>query len=565
MAKFLWVGSTAGAYVANAGTTAWIASNIVDQYNFNKSGNWYVSSIINGTYRWGATSGTPSNGDTVIFGGESSVTTPTGFYNNTESFGWTAAKSPCLFGGFSGGVGSGSWSNTSGVASGTTFTTPLNYIIGNMGAYTFPYLGGGITGDVANWCALRDGVSAGWHTLQYSSGIRDPQQNLKLKWKTYNSFTNTKTLNGFPVDAAGVSYTNTFIYDFDAVKAIVQVGSTGATGATANSGLVQNILSFTSRGAGLRVRNGSIGTVILNSGSIGPWNYPEQIQLSPYGTYNDCGIELYNSIIGSLDVYKWQATYVRGCTLGLVNVYPVAYGVSNVVPTYTSQVPLEFVSNINALATFNDLYGGVGFTTGDITSSYNKMNLVYTPITVRVNNQPDTVTSITSQSQGTKQTVIIGDRGGVVPVTIPTINIQSGILSQGATAYETFGTFSYMPWAVEFAGSATVTTINNINGYIYTNDSIDVDATLKLSEIYLSSVGTVDFGQKKALFDNWLIGGLCASTGQIDGGIIFNDESGRVLGSQGLRLWNTQSKVFNTINARIAGAPKSTTPGNIIA
>jgi len=212
MAKYLWVGM---------GATSGSGTNIVDQYCFNKSGNWYSQQVINGTLKWAATSATPSIGDAVIFG-----TDPSGSGSN---LGWTAAKSPCLFGGFSGGVGAGVWANTGVTATvGTTFTSPLTTITvyGVQSGYKFPYLGGGISGDIATWCAARDGVTAGYYTTANSSGFRDPTQNLRLKWSSNAYINNTATYLSSEADGITnpANYSYTYKFDLSLVGPTNQVG-----------------------------------------------------------------------------------------------------------------------------------------------------------------------------------------------------------------------------------------------------------------------------------------------------------------------------------------------------
>ena len=572
MAKYLWVGSTASAYPGPmAGASAYINANLVDQYNFNKAGNWLVQVIQGGQIRWVSTSATPGGGDTVIFGGEFFGAAPglSGF----ESNGWTAARSPCLFGGFSGGVGNGSWSNTSGVGAGTSFSTPLLVIQGDLEkGYNFPFLGGGLTGDVALWASYRDGISAagpGWYVKAYSSGVRDPQANLKLKWKNFNQIWNNRPLGAAPGETAGITYTNTFIYDFDGVKALTQIGASGACGATANFGTVSNILNFSGKGgAGLRIRSGSINTVYINP--QGPGANAEEIQYSTYGSYNDCGVELYNSFVKQLYINKWQATYVKGCTLGNVDVYPIALSVTRYSnpPRYEGQAPVEIASNIDVNATLTDILGsGLTWSSSDYSQYMGNLNLQLAAPTVRINAIGDIVSSPSLQS-GNRHTVVVGDRISNATISIPKINIYSGLVTglsgSNGSATEVTGIFPYMPWAVEYAGTVLVTTMFNYGGSIYSNSDISPDATLNISEIYLSDTGTLDFSKRFSGFDQWLIGGLCASNGQIYGGIIFNDETGKVLGSAGVRLWNTQTKANNTINTRIPSAPPaSTQPPNI--
>jgi hypothetical protein len=566
MAKYLWVGNTAAAYSPNGNTASWTTANIVDQYNFNKVGNWYGITVGSGGLKWISTQATPGPGDTVIFGGEGFAAIPGLSY--AELNGWTAAKSPCLFGGYSGGVTSGSWSNTSGVGIGTTFSTALNIVMGNIEkGYNFPYLGGGITGDIASWCAIRDGVSAGFHQKAYSNGVRDPQANLKLKWKNYNQIWNIRQLQAAPADVTSVNYLNTFIYDFDSVKALTQIGASGSAGATANSGSVQTILNFLGRGgAGLRVRSGSIDVAYINMMNQGgapadSYNY------ASYGSYNDCGIELYNTFIKELNVAKWQGTYLKGCTLANATVWPIALGVvqNSNPPRYTDQATFEFASSVDVNATLNDLAAGFTWSSSDYSQYYGVITLV-SGVTIRNSSGiGDTVYLAPSQQTSTKHTAIIGDRVDNKTISIPKINIYSGAAS-GVSGFDATGTFPYMPWAVEFAGPSQVTTIFNYGGYVYSNQDIDPAASVQISELYLRDSAVLDFSKKQSGFDQWLIGGLSASTGQIYGGIIFQDETAKVLGSNNVRLWNTQTKVNNSINTRIpAGPPSTTQPPNTIA
>ena len=76
----------------------------------------------------------------------------------------------------------------------------------------------------------------------------------------------------------------------------------------------------------------------------------------------------------------------------------------------------------------------------------------------------------------------------------------------------------------------------------------------------MSNYGILDFAQRQSQFDDWRFGGLTAAGTQIAGGIVFVDETAKVLGSEGLRLWNTQTKAGGIINARITDTKSTLIP-----
>jgi len=536
MAKYLWIGmGPTGASLSG--------TNIVDQYCFNKSGNWYSKQVVNGSLKWASTTSVPAGGDQIIFGAEySDITTPT-------QTGWTAAKSPCLFGGFSGGVTGGVWTMTGPTLSvGNTFTSSLLTIavVGVTAGYKFPYLGGGISGDIATWCAARDSVGVTYYTTANSTGFRDPSQNLKLKWRGAATIENksifvASTVNGI-TNAAAHDYTTKFVMDIDAVKAPTAAGGgTGSnSGTTANNPVVSTTINFTGGGgAGLRVRGGSFFKIDLNKAIYPTSNI--MLYYQPYAYIADYGIEVYNAYFDTSNIFKVQSTYVSGCTASVISVSPFPWEIDTTNNVYYDSADVEISSNISAISTYTDLYG-ITLTT-DIPSSASALNLVFSPNWLGNNTEVVQNASLCSEE---KSVVIVGDRIGSKVCTIPTINIASGLVGgTGSNAY------LYMPWAVEFAGAILCNTINNNAGFIYSNADIDTSVSVQVSELRLSNYGTLDFSKRNSGFDDWRFGGFTAAGTQIAGGIFFQDETAKILGSDGLRLWNTQTKGGGVINARI--------------
>jgi hypothetical protein len=539
MATFLWVGA--------AGISG---ANIADKYNFNYPGNWYKRELINGTNRWQPSLLTPGPFDTVVFGSQAQGVD--GVVANIA--GWTAAKSPCLFGGFSGGLGAGSWSNW-GVTytQGTTYTSAITGLIFGSVGYDFPYFGGGISGEVAEWCADRDGVGSRDYTSESTTGFRDPSSNLKLKVLNTLYFINdrlfTKELSDGVTNTSQHTHLTKFVADFDLVKA--QIGASGSAPAR-----VQTLVEFNAaRGAGLRVRGGSAKKVLINrnwtnsTGATGTIN-------RKYDTVKDYGIELRDMYIGELEVKKYQATYVVGCTAAQVTAFPGVWGRNYPEPTYTDQVSLEYASNINALNALGDVSGITN--SSDIPTNLGYDNLILSMFPTVFESGVSDVVSLPSLRSSNRQTVIVGDKFNGSISTIPNIKIVSADVAPQLVGggSENNGAYLYMPWAVEFAGYSLITYIDNNGGYIYSNREIDPATQIKIGEVDMSNSAVVDFSSRNANFYNWKIGGI--SGNQVIGGIDFNDPTCSVIGNSETRLWNTQIK-DNLYDARASNAKISPT------
>lgn len=118
MGIYRWIGS---------GNTASTSVNI---FNWNHPGNWEVATYIgpgaSAGYQFRGTAMCPGAGDDAIFG----HVTPA-FNNINPNVPLTKVKSPCLFGGFVGNAGGGTWTNAS-VVYGTTYTSSLFQVVVNQ-------------------------------------------------------------------------------------------------------------------------------------------------------------------------------------------------------------------------------------------------------------------------------------------------------------------------------------------------------------------------------------------------------------------------------------------------
>jgi len=538
MAKYLWIGSagTGGTYAA-------------DKYCFNVAGNWYGVTAMNGTQVWQATTATPGWTDKVIFGSEYRQGSPL-----PDLPGWTAAKSPCLFGGFSGGSSGGNWTSSGAtLVSGTTFTTALSSITAYVGVsgYNFPYLGGGITGNIATWVIAREGLT-GFNSLQ-SSQFRPVDSTLRVK--TNSLFVENRrqfqssVANGISGEANHTHLTK-FIADFDIVRNFTPLGGgTGSGGTGSNTAIGAAFIKLdVGFGAGVRIRNGLSTKLDINIAGSSPES------TIPYTNIKDYGIEIYNHVGNTIYARKDQAIYIKGCTFAKAIFDPFLWSKSpTIAQSYDSGPAIEFASNINAVSAFTDLFG---ITNSADIPDYASYNTLYAQ-PYSTGNVPLASMRATTGTGGVWHSVIIGDRYSETTIcSVPKIRLDSAATTNGGT-----GNYLFIPWAAEFAGNVLTEEIKNNASFVYSNQDISPIVGVRVGQMTLANYGEIDFSKQNPEFDDWRFGGI--SGGQIVGGIVFDDETAVISGSQGLRLWNTQSKAGNIYNARLTSAGKvspSTSP-----
>lgn len=97
-----------------------------------------------------------------------------------------------------------------------------------------------------------------------------------------------------------------------------------------------------------------------------------------------------------------------------------------------------------------------------------------------------------------------------------------------------------MPWGLEYAGTVNSTNIVNDGGIVYSNADIGDTSYVSSTQMSLGKYGVMDFTKNQQAFDDWRFGGLSGSS--VVGGIVFTDETGMLKGSEGVRLWNTQTR-----------------------
>lgn len=287
MADFLWTSRTVGA-------TATVEDHI-QKYCFNAPGNWKIWNPT--TLSWEITLETPgssaANNDTCYIGLE--YYPPLG-RNRT---GWTHAKNPLLFGGVSADINAG-WTGVSDWRFGSTSSAKYGYVnafyhcigitrpsggrdsvsidfgtniagilpynqIGTtanpLNDYPFPYLGNGITGEVAQWCAARDGLTVGSYVAANYSGWHNPADELKLKLVSMLSIEDMR-IAGVPG-----SSTNPFMASMTVYP---QYMNPNTTSWGDPKGKIQTgLLIFNFNGSGVSINGGKFKSAIINRYFVG--------------------------------------------------------------------------------------------------------------------------------------------------------------------------------------------------------------------------------------------------------------------------------------------------------
>lgn len=464
MAIYKWVGNT---------------GHLQTKYDWNTVTNWRVRSFVNGEWKWVSTSNAPGVGDTVFIGSVGPSPSIT-------------AQSPLLYGGFSGGANpvtdSATWKNAT-TEVGTTGNFALadfDFRLSDEGAasgvdpyYPFPYLGGGLTGEIYTWALSSDGLSA------TTTSLAD-------HYKTGNLTLRTKNVNGVLFDYGGTAYYTSSNRSVSLVFAknlsyvspyFSTLAGPGLTGLQVDS----------------NVRVEHNGKLKIKGGSH------SFIEIIPKITNANASpiSSVYNTSVKRLETYPGTFYCDSSVTAGNVVFRGGQWNKNN-------QMWFGGYLNMNTVLTdANSTTNGAIF--GDST-------LQMDAIPASVDGTKHLPCYFGDSTNQTTQIVIgaIDIKSSFDP-TLPASSSESG------------------QWKLAFVGPAKMNTIRSENSVIAADTSLDPNAKLTIGTIFLDKASLVDFSANES-FSNWELG----STNGSAGGIIFRDENSTVRGSSGLRLWNTE-------------------------
>ena len=532
MPNYYWVGATAGVGI--------------ERFDYNRPSNWKVERWGSNPSSWPTGASAPGNGDIIFFG---------------AAF---TAQSPCLYGGYSGQIGSGQWRNynglgTNGITGGTSSSSLVNAnLFLNSDFYPFPYFGGGITGAIQNYCVNSLGLSAGEITGSTAHLARNGLT-LKVSGRVHLT-TSGKKSSDFGV--GGVDASGNPNYTIANIKFVTSkhnsggplgpysttqmIISGGITPSSATSG-TQNMFravekaysavghgNITIKGGGFKdidCRNdyfsGSTGATSPSMRSVGIRF--EGVTAASINTVHGDILVDQTSTIGTFSV--------RTSTLPFLNTEYVVPA-SALLPdeltpssagTIPSQLMLMGKYDTAAANTF------LGWNTSTTASSHVSGIFLYGQYTVNP----------MLSAYDYIPTALIGTPIG--STTVAQNFIVTTDLSQYTTTTEDR---NQKGWSIEFVGASDITQMS-VEGSTVRGNKNTPAATrrVKIDSLALSESSILQFGYAQNISD-WAIGVFSGSgqSANIIGGINFGDDSTRVYGATNIRFYNT--KVLNNYDFR---------------
>jgi hypothetical protein len=510
---YYWQGSTAAAGIA--------------RYDWNYGPNWKVANWSKPYTQWATSATAPGINDSAYVG---------------EYF---VARSPILYGGYSGGVAghttSTLWLNAQ-QTTGTTFNSSLNTFSAKLATpksttgtsyYPYPWLGGGITGDVYNWAINVNSLSAASLT-----GVTGERANLGLTLKTSGNvliLTTGQINRNYSVggtDASG--YPNYTVVNLNGVPS--KNYNNGGTAACITSLLIGGETYMYPPPA--PTWEVGLGNITINSGAFNSISIDNGVSGSVSGLSGAPArpfkVNLTNVVANNVAVHNGDINVDKSCTFGTFTVKGGANPYYLAMDEYT-KVPIGYNGRqINLAGTYNSTSAAnlLGWAPPSATSSpfvsgvylYDQFTTVpgnydydYTP-TILLSNPSDGATF-------TAQTLAVFNE--VSPYSMNT----SGNAQR--------------PWRIEFFGDANITSMSTEGTTIAAWAQLDPSKQLNISRLTLAERSVLDLQYAKQ-FDNWYFGSITGNT--VAGGINFADDTCEVLGSAGVRLYNT--KVVNNFDFR---------------
>ena len=499
----------------------------ISKYDWNYAPNWKVS-VWNKPYTQWPTSATAPGPNDSAYAGE-----------------YFVARSPLLFGGYSGSVASGTWLNGGTGGTGTTFSSSLNSFSARLATpksttgtnyYPFPWFGGGITGDIYYWAANVDG----WDSNTFT-GITGARANLGLTLKIgYNAniFTTGRINRNFNIGGLdGNGYPNYSVVNLNFVQS--KNYNNGGTAAT------QTYLSIGAGNGGYSPisANGSevgMGNVTINGGGFQSIGMDNGVSGSISGLSGarkrPIKVNLTNVVASNASVHNGDINVDKSCTFGTFTVK----GGAN--PYYlamdeNTQVPIGYNGQqINLAGTYNSTSAAnlLGWAPPSVTSS---------PFISGVYLYDQYTTVPGNYDYDYTPTILLGN-----PVDGATFTAQTvAVFNEVAPYSTTTSGNAQRPWRIEFFGDANITSMSTEGTTIAAWAQLDPSKQLNITRLTLAERSVLDLQYAKQ-FDNWFFGSLTANT--VAGGINFADDTCYVMGSAGVRLYNT--KIVNNYDFRAA-------------
>lgn len=606
MPTYLWTSKTPG-------PTASAQEHLL-KYCWNAPGNWMVWN--DATLRWEATQNIPSGWGNSAYVGNGYDPGYVGA--GMAAPGWTAAKNPLLYGGYSGGVGAGTWTLGATGTQGTTWMSALTgfyHLVGitnpsgsslsyemritpttdayrqlqDINDYPFPYLGGGLTGDILNWCAARDGLTAADYTSAYMAmGGRNPADGLRLKVQG-KTVIHDQRIPQLPAGGSG-NVINPFVADIKFVEAYSQT----ATGGNPLGTIFSTLGIFTFNGSGVKITGGVWKAAQINCTidfSISPrlelyYEQGERCHFNRTLRPNDMidqKVVLEDVQIYDCKTSNAQTTIFRRGEIAKITLQPWGYAIGPAyLPTsapgnggiYDSPYWAPYESRPVVLANGWD-YPKVAYAVLGLTGS--GIESIPQDYCGHITTNPKTLYGTSDPMQTTRDNGTSGI--ATYPNYMPTVknaaytseflmnqrmNIVLGdIENPGATALsrmpdptfvdinntdtsQTNSFAQYLPWNLQllapsstnYVGTNGIMYLRGLGGYVSIHPQILPSSRIKIGQLELRKGSVVDLRFPTSASPDILFGGIQNSVAV--GGIQFKDNWGNsVVGGEGYRYWNT--------------------------
>jgi len=495
MAILYWQGAISG-----TGHTS------VAAYDFNVASNWKVQRYGTSPNTWATSLTAPGANDTIYVGGP------------------IVARTPLLFGGYTGTMAAGGWGRDGIGATGTTFTSSLVFanIDLNPQYYRFPYLGGGVTGEIYDYLFSDNIKNNAGLTNPAAMGsaldIARSQVGLKLKVSGNMYIRHTGRIN--PAFASGATtsdgYPNYSVVDIDFVQSRVQ-----QTGLTAGICYTSLYLQESTTAA-----DDGLGNVIITDGGFATIANSRFANPNGTATGKAASVTLNNTVVKNVITPNCDFNVAANSTVGTLTVLEgyLPYYAKSKKDLAVDNREITFLGKANTNLA-NSTLGYLNTASTSATGSF--VSGIY------LNKQ---YAGLNTGNFDYIPTLVIGSPDGATatstPVTIENIQIVAAGASGAPSNLSTL-----RRWNVLFNGNATVTTVANDGGIVSAYEDIRNDATVTVGELQMRNNALLDLTQAPN-FNGWYFG---TSTGNsIVGGINFLDDTSIVLGSAGVRLYNTK-------------------------
>lgn len=457
MAIYQWKGSTGSS---------------INRYDWNHAPNWLVRNS-NGTVTTAATP--PGAGDDVYVG--------------ASQISQTICQSPLLYGGFTGTIAGGSWTNSGGT--GHTFNTAMNKLSAVVGdpstIYRFPILGGGISGLNYEWLMSASVTGGGMYGEEITFPASGRQLTLNLKAKDVN------------VTVKKLGYcTLNFVPNLSQFN-----GATAATSGSAGTQTspVANNTFVASNGGELVVKGGIWDSMVLEPDTFASLTGNAFTALS-------------DAVCTNLRLKSHSFFIDNSVTAGYAKVDG---------GHFSPYQRMKFNANVDMNDALAKQYPA-GSLNSSISSNDSTLHLV-NPNSFMFR-FPFASIAIGSNTNLSKTTRI------------------GRIIAESSTDYSD-GPDYPCPWSIEFSGNVLSDEVKISNCFMSANQMIPKAAAINLNSLRLDNGSTLDLGANKN-FDNWEIGGPTS------GGIFFEDEHSQVIGSRGQRMYLTQMSLGGRFDSRLS-------------